>query len=63
MTLDHHSERVAHQQDVDAGLIERAGEGCVITGEHGDFLAGVGHLLKSPQRHGLAEGVFAHCPF
>ena len=38
--LQHHAERVAHQQHVDPGLVEDPGERRVVAGQHRDLIAG-----------------------
>ncbi|RMS30147.1 hypothetical protein ALP68_05008 [Pseudomonas ficuserectae] len=47
VTLQDHAQRVAYQQHFDTGLAGGVGEGCVVAGQHGDFLT---LLLHGQQR-------------
>ena len=42
--LQHVAQRIADQQDVDAGLVQHAREGRVVAGQHRDLLAAGVHL-------------------
>jgi len=48
--LEHHSERIAHQNHINACLVEYAGQCCVIAGEHGDLLSRSVQFAKAMQR-------------
>jgi hypothetical protein len=46
VALHHHAERVADEDDVDAGRADEARRGGVIGGDDGDLLAGLLHPAK-----------------
>jgi hypothetical protein len=54
--LDHHSKRVAHQQDVESRIVEQAREGGIVCGHHGDPGAVPLHVAKPGHRHGPLVG-------
>jgi hypothetical protein len=60
LPLDHHAERVAHEQDIDPGSVEQLREGRVVAGEHGDLVAG--RLLLAQGVDGLLVGHSALLP-
>jgi len=39
MSLHHHAEGVANQNDVDPGLVQHPGKTCIVSGETGDLVA------------------------
>jgi hypothetical protein len=51
VSLQHHAERVADQQAVQAGGVEHRGEARVVAGEHGYFHAIVAQLLQRLDGH------------
>ncbi len=55
MTLEHHPERIAHQQHIDACGVEDVREQRVVAREHRDLFAGRVHLPKPMQSHGFAN--------
>ncbi len=60
VTLDHHAERIADQQHVDAGAFAERGEARVVGGQHRDLLAVAGHRRErgdgDARRGRLADG-------
>ena len=44
--LHGHAQGIAHQQDIDAGVIHQRGKAGFIGGQHGDFFAFCLHLLQ-----------------
>ena len=54
--LNDHSKRVAHEQDVDAGIVEQARERRIVCGHHGDPSALTLHFAKPGHRHGPLVG-------
>ena len=57
LALQHHAERVTHQQRLDAGLFQHRGESGVIAGQHGDLVAAGMHVQQALQAHWFA---FSH---
>ena len=60
MALQDHAERVADEQDVDALGVAQGGEAGVITGEHGDLVAGGAHLGQVEQAQAALRGLGGH---
>ena len=50
-----HAQRVADQDDVDAGFVEQPRRGIIVCGQRGDFLAALFHLAKI--FHGVARKI------
>jgi len=46
--------RITDEQGIDAGPIQDARKGGVVTGQHGNFLAGGMHLAQAVERDRLA---------
>ena len=46
MTGHHVGGRVANEQYIDAGCVQNGGHGKVVSGEHGDLLAALFHVMQ-----------------
>ena len=49
MPLQHHAERIAHQQHIHALRFEQRGKACVVASQHGDFFFLAAHGLQFSQ--------------
>jgi hypothetical protein len=56
LALHDHRHRIAHENDVDAGLIDELGHREVVGGERGDLLAALLHALQAFRRDLAAIG-------